>query len=164
MLGNVRSVILGLVLDVFFTIRPDNAYFAVVEVDLVVVDIANDHVQVCLITQDDIVEDLQAELGELDGPAAHLFDFLALFFGNTLGQTAGDGGAGMDLATTDDLNHSVAVLAHLDDLAADFQPNLVDDTQNVALSNRGIQAHDEVRSTQGIEVGGVVGAVEGAIE
>ncbi|MCX6036989.1 MAG: hypothetical protein NTW99_03680, partial [Chloroflexi bacterium] len=110
------------------------------------VDVANDKVQVSLVAQDDVVENLQAELGEFDGPAAHRFDFLALFFGDTLGQAAGDGGARVYFPSSDDLNHSVAVLAHLDDFAANFQPNLVDDAQNVALGNRGIRAHDEVRA------------------
>ena len=58
----------------------------------------------------------------------------------------------------------VAVLAHLDDLAADFQPDFMDDAQNVAFSNGGIRAHDEVRAAQGIEVGGMVGAVKGHVE
>ena len=126
------------------------------------VDIAQDQVNIGLVAQDDVIEGFQAELGELDRPAAHLLDFLALFFGDALGQAAGDGGAGMDLAPADHLDHGVAVLAHLDDLAADFQPDLVDDAQDVALGNRGIRPHDEVRAAQGIEMGGVVGAVEGA--
>ncbi len=92
------------------------------------------------------------------------FDFFALFFGDALGQAAGDGGAGVDFAPADHLDHGMAVLAHLDDLAADFQPDLVDDAQDVAFGNRGIRTHDEVRAAQGIEVGGVVGAVEGGVE
>ena len=128
------------------------------------VDVAEDQVDVGLVAQDDVVEELQAELGEFDRPAAHLFDLLALLFGDALGQAAGDGCAGMDLAPADHLDHVVAVLARLDDLAADFQADLVDHAQDVALGHRGIRTHDEIRAAQGVEVGGVVGDVEGAVE
>ena len=70
----------------------------------------------------------------------------------------------MNLAPADDLDHVVAVLPHLNDLAADFQSDFVDNAQNIAFGNGSIRAHDEVRAAQGIKVGGMVGAVKGHVE
>ena len=50
----------------------------------------------CRVPQDDVVEDVQAELGELDAPAADHLDLVALFLGDTFGHAAGDRGARMD--------------------------------------------------------------------
>ena len=70
----------------------------------------------------------------------------------------------MNLAPADHLDHGVAVLAHLDDLAADLQSDFVDDTQDVSLCDRRIRSDDEIRSAQGVEVGGMVGGVERAVK
>ena len=128
------------------------------------VDIAQDQIQIGLVAQHDVVEQLQAELGELDPPAAHLFDLPALLFGDPFGQTARDRGAGVHLAPADDLDDRVAVLARLDHLAADLQPHLVDHAQDIALCDGRIRSHHKIRSGEGIEMGGVVGEVEAGIE
>ena len=70
----------------------------------------------------------------------------------------------MHLAPADHLHHGMAIFARLDNLPADFQTNLVDDSQDVALGDGGIRTHNEIRAGQSIEVGGVVGEVEGAVE
>ena len=172
MFGDVSSVVFRFVLHILLAIRSDHAHLAVVEVDLVVgidqthvvgvvgVDITDDQVEVLLVAQHDVVEGFQAELGKFNGPAPHLLDLNPLLLGNAFGQPPRNGCAGMDLAPADDLDHGMTVFAHLDDLAADLQANLVDDPQDIAFSNRGIRAHDEVRTSQGIKVGGVVGGIK----
>ena len=129
-----------------------------------VVGVAQDQIPVGAVAQHDVVEQRQAELGKLDRPASHLLDFSPLLLGDPVGHPAGDTGARVHLAPADHLDDSVAVLAHLDHLAADLQPDLVDHAQDVALPHRRVRSHDEVRPAQCIEVGGVVGAVERAVE
>ena len=174
--GDVLGVILRLVFDELFAVRVHHADLAVVEVDLVVfvhhahvigvmgIHVAEDEVNVFLVGEHNIIEDLQAELGELDCPMPHLFDLFALFFGDALGQPAGDGRTWMHLPAADHLDHVVTILAHLDDLAADFQPNLVDHAEDIAFRNRRIGTHYKVRSAECVEVCGVVGAVERHVE
>jgi hypothetical protein len=48
------------------------------------VDIAQDQINISLVTQNDIVEELQAELGESRSPSGPFFDFYPLFFGQSL--------------------------------------------------------------------------------
>ena len=40
------------------------------------VDITQDQVEVCLVSQHDVIEELQAELGKFDAPTAHLLQSL----------------------------------------------------------------------------------------
>ena len=70
----------------------------------------------------------------------------------------------MHLAPADHLDDVMAVFARLDHLAADLQPDLVDHAQDIALGDRSIRAHDEIRTAQGVEVGGVVGEVKAGVE
>ncbi len=128
------------------------------------VDIAQDQVEVSLVAQNDVAEELQAELGELDAPASHLLDLGALFFGDAFGQSAGDGGAGVHLAPADHLDDGVAVFAGLDHFSADLQPHFVDHAQDIALGNGRIGPHDEIGASQGVEMGGVIGEVEAGVE
>ena len=153
-----------------------DADLAVVEVDLLVrvhqahvvgpvgVAVGEDHLLVGVVAQDDLVEDAQAELGELDRPAADLLDLGALLLRDALGHAAGHRGGRVDLAAADHLDDVVALLAGLDDLAADFHADLGQDAQDVALGRRGVRSDHEVGAAQGVEVGGVVGHVEGAVE
>src|SRR5450756_1302651 len=153
-----------------------DADLTVVEVDLVVrvdhahvigpigIAVGQDHLFVGLVAQDDLVEDAQAELGELDRPAPNLLDLGSLLLGDALGHAAGHGGRRMDLAATDHLDDVVTLLASLDYLAADFHADLGEHAQDVALSRGGVRSDDEVGAAQGVEVGGVIGDVEGAVE
>ncbi len=129
-----------------------------------VVRVAQDQVAVDFVAQHHVVEQLQAELRELDRPAPHPLDLDALLLGDAVADAAGDGGTRMHLAPADHLDDGVAELAHLDDLAADLQPHLVDHAQDVALRHRRVRPHDEVGPAQRVEVRGVVGAVERAVE
>ena len=84
MLGDPIGIFVGCILADPLAVWSDHADLAIVEVDLVVlvhqadgvgvmrVDIAQDQIQVGLVAQHDIVEQLQAELGEFDRPAADL--------------------------------------------------------------------------------------------
>ncbi len=127
------------------------------------VDVAQDQVDVCLVSQHDIVEQLQAELGKVDRPLAQFEDFISLFRSDTLRQAAGDGCAGVYLAAADHLDDGVSGLAGVDDLSADLQPNLVDHAQDVAFRHGRIRPHHKIRAGQGIKVGGVVGDEKGGI-
>src|SRR5664280_2483957 len=49
-------------------------------------------------------------------------------------------------------------------LAADFHAYLGEHAQDVALSRGGVGSDDEVWAAQGVEVGSVIGDVEGAVE
>ena len=53
------------------------------------VHIAEDQIHICLVAKHNIIEDLEAELCELNRPASHLFDLFALFFGDAFGHPAG---------------------------------------------------------------------------
>ncbi len=129
-----------------------------------VVDIAQHQVAVKRVAEDDLVEQVEAEAGEIDRPAAHLLDLLALAFVDAVAHPAREAGAEMDLAPAEHLDDRVAVLAHGNDLAANFQADLVDHPQDVALGHRRIGPHDEVRPGQDVEGGGVVGDEEGAVK
>ena len=48
--------------------------------------------------------------------------------------------------------------------APDLEADLVDDAEDVALGDGRVGPDDEVRAAQGVEVGRVVGDVEGAVE
>ncbi len=50
------------------------------------------------------------------------------------------------------------------DLGANLQPYLGDDTQHVALVLGCLRADDEVGTAQGVEMGGMVGNVEGHVK
>ena len=103
-----------------------------------VVGVAQDQIPVGAVAQHDVVEQGQTELGKLDRPAPHLLDLSPLLLGDPVGHPAGDTGARVHLAPTDHLDHGMAVLAHLDHLAADLQPDLVNHPQDVALPHRRI--------------------------
>lgn len=70
----------------------------------------------------------------------------------------------MHAAPTDHLDDVVVALAAGDDLLADFDADFVDDAEDVALPGRGVWPNYKVRAAQGVEVNGVVGDVEGAVE
>ena len=56
------------------------------------------------------------------------------------------------------------ILAHLDDLAADLQPHFMDYAEDVSFGNRCVGSHHKVRATEGVEVRGVIRAIEGGIQ
>src|SRR5690606_21284492 len=124
------------------------------------VHVADDQVYVRLVAQHNVVEELQAELREFHRPLAHLFDLFTLFFRDALCDPAGNGRTWMHLAPADHLDDSMSILPHLDDLAADFQPDLVDHAEDVAFSDGRIGSHHEIGTAQRVEVGRVVSAVE----
>ena len=126
--------------------------------------ISHNHIDVSRVAHHDVIEKFQAELGKVDCPTTHLFNFNALLFSDAFGHSARDRGAGMDLATADHFDHRVPVFARLDHLPADFQSNLVDNAQNVAFSHRPIRSNDKIWTTKSVEMGGVVGEVKSAVK
>ena len=110
------------------------------------------------------MEDLEREPGELDGLAAAGLDFLALLLVDPAADAAGQAPVGMDPPAAHHLDQLVPVAAHLEHLAGHVHADLGDHAQDVPLGGRGGGADDEVRPAQGIEVRGMVGGVEDAVE
>ncbi len=67
-------------------------------------------------------------------------------------------------STAHHLDQMMTVVTHLEDLAGDFHTDFIDDPQDITLSYRGIRSHHEIGSAQRVEVRGVVGGVEDAVE
>ena len=63
----------------------------------------------------------------------------------------------MDRLAAQEGDDLVVALAAGDHLAGHLQPDLAGHPQDVALRRRRIRTDDEVRATQGVEVGGMVG-------
>ena len=176
MLGDPVGVLGGLVGPQRLAVGGDHAHPAVVEVGpLPVVDqahvvravgvgLAGEQLAVRRVVQHDLVEELEAALGELDRPATDPLDLRALRLGDRLGHAARDGGHRVDAAAADDLDHPVARATRLDDPPADLQPDLPHHAQDAPLGDRGIRSDDEVGAPERVEVRGVVGEVEPAVE
>ena len=126
--------------------------------------VAQDQVDIGLVPEDDLVEEADGELRELDRVLAGLDDFLVLLAVHALAHPAGNGPDGMDRSAGHHLDELVASAAHLDDLAADLDADLVDDAQDVALGGRGVGAHDKVGPSEGVEMGRVIGHVKNDIQ
>ncbi len=128
------------------------------------VEVAEDQVDVLFVAKHDVIEEFQTELSELNRPASHFFDLLSLVFRDAFGQPAGDGRAGMNLSSANDLHHIMSELARLNDLAAGLETDLVNYAQNVALRHRCIGTHHKIGSAEGVEMSGVIGKVERAVK
>ncbi len=81
-----------------------------------------------------------------------------------LGHAARHPRAGVDAPAADDLDDTVPGVPGVDDLLADLRADLLDDAEDVAVGRRRVRSHDEVGTGQDVEVGGVVGDVEGVVE
>ncbi len=126
--------------------------------------VGEDQVHIGLVAQDDVVEELEAELGKFDVFEGNCLDLDPLLLGQRPAPAAGDAGHGVDMASAQHLDDVMVAHTGVDDLLADLHPHLVDHAQDVALGLGRIRADHKVRSAQGIEVGGVVGDVEGHVE
>ena len=152
-----------------------DANLAVVEIDAVVgvdrahvvglvnVDVAGDQIDVSRVLQHDVVEDLQRELGELDGLAAAGFDLLALLFVDAAADSAGQAPVGMHGPAADHLDQGVPVVSHFQHFAGDVHADLRTTPRMLRCGGRGVGTDDEVRPAQGVEMRGVIGGVEDAI-
>jgi hypothetical protein len=97
------------------------------------IDISKDEVDIFLVTKDDIIECLQGELSKFNRPATHFLNFITLFLGDTLRETAWDGSTGVHFPSADHFNNGMAIFPHLDDLATNLQSNFMDHTQDIAF-------------------------------
>ena len=130
--GDPFSVFVGGILADAFAVGVNYAHFAVIEIHFVLfiyrsdvvsvmgVDVADDQVNVGFVAQHNFVEEINAELRELNPPASHLFDLFALFFGDAFGESARNRSAGMHFAPADHLDDGVTILAGLNHFAADL--------------------------------------------
>ena len=155
----------------------DHAELAVVEVHLVVlvhqahvvrlvrVGVGHDQIDVVLVLQDDVVEDLQAELGELDRLVGDLDDPLLVVAGlSALATPPGKPSTGW-ITLPPAMRHQVASrFAHADDFLADLDADLAEDAENVALGLRGVGPDDEIGPAEEVEVQGVVFDHEGVVD
>ena len=87
-----------------------------------------------------------------------------MFLVDAAADPAGETPVGMDFATTHHLEQVVAVAAHLQHLAGDVQADFLDNAQDIPFRRRSGGADDEIRSGEGVEVGGVIGSEKDAIE
>ncbi len=175
-LGDVGQVVLAVELLELGAVGTDHAHLTVVEVDLVVLvdeahvvglvgeGVALDEVDVVAVAEHDVVEQVHGELGELDLLGRDLHDAVALLGRDGLAHAARQAHDRMDLLAADHADQLGGVGAQLDDGAADLEADLVDDAQDVALGRVGLGPHDEVGAGQDVEVGRVVGHVEGVVE
>jgi len=176
MFGDVLGVILWRVFHELLSIGIHHAHHAVVEIDLVIlvhgahiiramsVHIAEDEINILLVAKDNINEELQAELGELNRPATHLFDLFSLIFRNSFSETTRNGCARMDFASANDFNSIVSILARLNNLAADLEPNFVNHAEDISFCYWRIGTHHEVGSTERIKMCSVIGEVKRGIK
>ncbi len=67
----------------------------------------------------------------------------------------------MDSPSPYHLDDMMVSHAGIDDLFTDFNPNFVNYPQDISLWSRCVGSDDEVWSTQGVEVSGVIGHIEG---
>ena len=157
-------------------VRAGDPDLAVVEVHLVVVvdqahvvglvreGVALDEVDVVLVGEHDVVEELQAELGELDHARGDLGDALALVLADRLADAAGQAAHGVDGLAAEDADDLGRLGAQLDDGPAGLEADLVDHAEDVALGGIGGRPDDEVGAGEHVEVGRVVAHVEGVVE
>ena len=174
--GDVLPVVGGGIFCVLLPIRSRDANQPVVEIHMVVfingahivgavdVDIAGDQVQVVGILEDQVVEQLERELGELRGVAAKLEDFLPLLFVDAVADAAGQAPVGMHLAAADHLDQVMAVAAHFQHLAGDVQADFLHDAQDIPLRRRGGRPDDEIRSSQRVKVRRMIRRIEDTIK
>jgi hypothetical protein len=172
MLHDMLEVVGRLELGQLFSVGAGDADRAVVEIDVVALvheahvigvvgeAVTQDQVDVGLVAEDDLVEEADGELGELDRVLPGLENLVALLAVHPLAHPPGESADGVNGFAAHHLDELMAGAPHADDLAADFDADLVDDAEDVALGRRGVRAHDEVRPAQGVKMGGVVGDIE----
>jgi hypothetical protein len=68
------------------------------------------------------------------------------------------------IAGRHDLDDTMPGVPSIDDLLADLRADLLDDAEDVAVGRRRVRSDDEVGAGQDVEMGGVVGDVEGVVE
>jgi len=120
------------------------------------VGIALDHVQVLRVVQHQVVEQLQRELGEVDGRSGHLQYGQPVLLAERLADPTRQTAHGVRGLPTEDLRDLLTIGTVLDDLHGDVQPCFLYHAQDVALICGRVRPHYEVRSSQEVEVQGVV--------
>jgi len=175
-LGDHLQVLFRRVLDELLAFRVNDTHHPVVEVDLVVLvhrthvvgghgeGVRENQADVAGVLQHHVAEELEREEGELDLLARGGLDLLALLLGDVLRHAAGQPEGGMHLASAQHADDVHRLPAARDDPATDLHANLVDHAQDVALGDRRIRPHDEVRRAQDVEVDGVIRDVERGVE
>ena len=175
-LGDVLAVLRAIVLGVLLAGGAGDANLAVVEVravlgidhahvvGLVDVDVAGDELDVLGVLQDDVVKNLEREPCELDRLAAAAFDLLALLLVDAAADSAGQAPVRMYAAAAHHLDQGVAVVPHLQDVLGHIHADLGHDAEDVAFGWRRGGTDDEIGAAEGVEVRGVVGGVEDAVE
>src|SRR5450756_1746328 len=175
-LGDVRQVVAAVELLEFGAVRAGDTDLAVVEVHLVVLvdhahvvggmreGVALDEVDVVVVGEHHVVEELQAELGELHHAGGDLHHAVALLSGDRRADAAGQATDRVDLLAADHADELGGLGAQVDHGAAGLETDLVDHAEDVARRRVGLGAHDEVRAGEDVEVGGVVGHVERVVE
>ena len=126
--------------------------------------VALDEVDVVVVLEHDVVEELQAELGELDLSGRDLDHALLLLLGDRGAHAAGQAADRVDLLAADHADELGGLGAQVDDGAAGLETDLVDHAEDVARRRIGLGAHDEVGAGEDVEVRRVVGDVEGVVE
>ena len=168
---------MAVVLGVLLAVGADDADHAVVEVHAVVrvdrahvvgavdVGVAGDQLDVLAVLRAPRRRRAASEnLANSTASRPRLLDLLALLLVDAAADAAGQAPVGMHGAAADHLDQVVAVAAHLEHLAGDVHADLLHHAEDVALGGRGGGADDEVRPAQGVEVRGVVGGEEDAVE
>ena len=128
------------------------------------IDVAGDELHIVGVRQHHVVEDLQRELGELDGLASAGLDLGALFLVDAAADSAGQAPVGMHAPAAHHLDQGVAVVPHFQDVLGHVHADLGHDAQDVPLGRRGRGADDEVGPAQGVKMRRVVGGEEDAIK
>ena len=110
------------------------------------------------------IEGLEREEGKRDVLARGCFDLAAFRFGHRPAPPSRQSGRGMDGTTAQHLDDGVVAGATGDDLFGDIEADLAYHAEDVPLGGRGLGTHNEVGTTENVEVRGVVGHIEGRVE
>ncbi len=154
MFVHILEIVFRLILGVFGSVGCCHAHLAVIEVDLIVginqphivglmsVGIGENHVEISLVREHDVIQHLNGELGEFDHLFADLDDLLLFFLGDTLAHTSGQSGNRMDFLAADDLDDPLTTGALCDDLLAGIEADFGDHTEDIAF---GLAGHRDRR-------------------
>ena len=128
------------------------------------VGVAEDQVQVILVGQDHVIEDADSQLAEVDGSGGDLLDLGSLLLTEALADASRDPAGGVHVLASEHRHNLVSQLERLQHLAPKLHSHLGDDPEDVTLGGVSLRPHHEVWPSQGVEVGGVVGHVEGTVQ
>jgi hypothetical protein len=131
---------------------------------MVGIGIAEDHIHIGFVLENDVIEYLHGKLGKCHRVPGYLLYLFSLLFIKPLADAAGEAEDGMHCPAAEHLDDAVVSGTGVNHCLAELHAYFGDDAQDIALGHGSFGTHDEIRSAQDIEMGGMVSYIERAIE